>query len=168
MQIFKPSQTLLERVDFRVQAFTLFHLPSFDYRGNREASELLVSSTSCVGNLARTIYGEQRFNRQHCQQVSINLFSEQIHNCSEHGNKCDSNKSVSVGLWFGGKGILFAYRDQGTFFSELKTKQALESRSRIPSSRVGAGGYGTQLLYEAADELVVVTQENTLYVVHLL
>lgn len=96
----------------------------------------------------------------------LNLAWDLIQNSVYHGNNNDPTKSVAVGFWIGAESCLFAFQDEGNFYSDPFVKNQLESRMTIePSWSDGKehGSHGTQWLAEIADFVFVDVSENTLY-----
>jgi hypothetical protein len=100
----------------------------------------------------------------HQHFLQVNMLSEPLRNGMEHGNRSDSAKQVAVAVWIGECGVLFAFQDEGDFFSKQEVKLLYESRSKIESTRFqGPGGNGTRYLYKKAKDIYVAIDENTLY-----
>jgi len=165
---FSVSKKFLQSIDTDYKQPLIFIFPTLNALESEEESNI-----DCSYVLMMQALLKERFNQQYTQENSqyllINMFHEPLRNAMEHGNKFDSTKSNTMALWIGKKGVLFAFRDEGNFFSLPATKELYESRSFVPTTRLGGvGGGGTDLLFEVAKDILVATEENTLYVSYLL
>lgn len=98
-------------------------------------------------------------------QLIGQTFAEALVNSAEHGNKSDKNKNIVLGCWYGKNGVLFGLRDEGDFFCKKSTKELIESRIVLPSTRKKSpGGLGLDMIYKAADKIHVSTEQNALFV----
>ncbi|MEJ0001805.1 MAG: ATP-binding protein [bacterium] len=166
---FFPEQKLLQSIGFQHRSPLILIIPTLAEDGATEEEARL--DAACVGAL-RTIFSEyyrERYTRGHSQLLLINMFHEPLRNAMEHGNRSDTGTSVVVGIWLGSRGVLFAFRDHGDYFSRAEVKKTYESRTLVQSTRLhDPGGYGCVHLYKAAEDIVVATAENTLYATYLL
>src|SRR3989344_1254249 len=107
-------------------------------------------------------FDDRRLNTQRLGEVV-----EAVMNAAEHGNRLVTEKFVKLDIWLGPKGALFAVRDEGDFFKSPFTKEAIESRIRLLSTKDNPSGFGLDHIYDSADDLRVVTGENALYLLVL-
>jgi anti-sigma regulatory factor (Ser/Thr protein kinase) len=164
--VFKPSDFLLKEIDFTQYAPVILVIQT-----KNDTDSIMVPYTihlTLVLSMLNEKYKE-RFGRKESNNLFIYLYSEPLRNAMEHGNNFDESKQVVVVLWFGEKGILLGFRDEGDFFTRETTKLKYENRQRNPSTRIGSisGGHGTIGLYSYAKSIYVDTYENTLYVSYL-
>lgn len=174
---FSPDQSLLESIE-SVQIFPIILLLP-GYNENKEEDKefdhikyvVNIASTVMLAGLFDEAYRSD-FEGENRQLLCVNMINEQVRNSAEHGNKGGEEKYITLAVWLGKKGIVFAYRDEGDYFSLPSTKKAFESRTRIESTRKnqgrGHGGAGTQHLFEVADKIIVAIEEKTLYATYLL
>lgn len=150
----KPIDRLLRLIEFR-DVWAEITLPTFSDAG--EYAYVLRMIFSAIEEFF-TI----DFNHKLNTQLIGNVLSDAIMNAAEHGNKGDCNKQITLVYWLGQNGVLFGIRDQGDFFHKQSTKQLIESRKKILSTRADPGGFGMANIYQA-DEIYVSPKENTLY-----
>lgn len=167
-QIFHPPAELLRSISFEEKLPHILFVPTFNAKGRTEEThEMGNAYMKLVKGVLTSKYAE-RFTKEHFQLIYVNLFIEQFRDCAKHGNGYDPSKYVMVGIWLGENGIMFAFRDEGEFFSRIETKEKFESRTLIPSTSVPMSGMGLVLLYKAAKDIYVATEENTLYVTYMI
>jgi len=89
---------------------------------------------------------------------------ETIKNGVKHGNRFDPKKIIKLGIWYGKVGIIFCCQDEGLFYSLKETKEKIEKRESIPTSKVDEEccGFGMNSIYEC-DEIRVDIQQNTIF-----
>jgi len=156
--MFNPSPELLKKIGFNGQ-WVEMSLPTFDDVGLY--AYVVRMAFSAIEENFKIGFDNRRLNTQLIGQV----FGEAILNAAEHGNKRDPSKKVQAAFWLGDNGVLFGVRDQGNFFTKQSTKELIESRTRLKSTRdwgSGPSGLGLDAVFEA-DDLFVSTEENTLY-----
>ncbi|MDO8601229.1 MAG: ATP-binding protein [bacterium] len=118
---------------------------------------------SMVSSAIREIYRHKDISL-YVMSIILGAFGEAIANASEHGNQSQPSKKIVVRCFFGQKGVIFSFHDEGNFFKQLKNKKAVESRTILPSTKKVPSGGGMALIYNA-DEIFVSTRQNTLYLV---
>jgi anti-sigma regulatory factor (Ser/Thr protein kinase) len=111
------------------------------------------------------IYGE-RLDRVKKAYIKA-AFGEALANACEHGNQNNIRKNVFVGLHFCELGLMISIRDEGDFFTKDGNKVAVDSRTKLRSTKKNPSGEGMSLIYKA-DRVVVSTGENTLYLVFII
>jgi len=119
---------------------------------------------SMISAAIREVYRRKRDISPYAMAIILGAFGEALGNASEHGNKSWTRKKIVVRCWFGEKGIIFSFRDEGSFFKKMKNKKAVESRTILSSTKKDPSGGGMALIYNA-DEVFVSTRQNTLYLV---
>lgn len=109
--------------------------------------------------------GFEKENRsQGFTQRSLVSLSEMIKNTFEHGNKNRVEAISHFGYWFTENGLVAGIRDEGNFYSQLETKEKIEKKVRIPTSKDGPGGSGiSRCLYTYSDNLRVRLEQNALF-----
>lgn len=167
---FFPDQKLLSNIDFLHNAPLILIIPTLpkEVSYNENIARLDISYVAALKEIF-SVYYRERYTREHSQLLLVNMFHEPLRNAMEHGNKFAPNTTTIVGMWLGQKGVLFAFRDCGDYFSRKDVKAIYESRTRVESTRIDdPGGYGCIHLYEVAEDIIVATEENTLYATYLL
>lgn len=151
---------IIQPIKFRLE----MAMPSFKSMWMWPEEEKVSSAhiESMISAAIHEIYRGKRDISHYAMNVILAAFGEALANASEHGNLSQVSKKIIVGCWFGEKGIIFSFRDEGDFFKKLKNKKAVESRTTLPSTRKKPSGGGMALVYEA-DEIFVSTRKNTLY-----
>lgn len=154
-----PPKEFLERIGFDGSWLDI-KLPTFDDTGRYSFLATLLFGAVCEH--FKIGFDDRRLNTQKLCEVVM----EAIMNAAEHGNKLASEKIVTLNLWLGPKGVIFAVGDEGDFYKSLATKKLIESRTRLPTTKQGPGGSGMDCIYEA-DEVFVSVEENALYLLVL-
>lgn len=170
-QIFNPSEQLLKSIGFNSGLPLILLIPTFGVNGETESSsETGTGFIRLMKGVFLGKYGNGRFTPEHSQHILVDMFNEPLKNAVEYGNNHDPKKYVTFGLWLGEQGALFAWRDEGNFFSKAETKQLFESRTPIPSTRtLNPSGFWTgELLPRSAKDIHVAVEENTLYLTYAL
>ncbi len=166
-KFFSPPEYLLQSIDFLFKQPLILIIPTANENIKRDC-EINVSYVAALKGMFSEYY-RGKFTPENSQYLLVDMFSEPLRNAMEHGNRFDYNTNTIVGVWVGNKGVLFAFRDQGDFFSKESTKKDYESRKEIVSTRVNSpSGFGTISLFETAEVIYVATEENTLYATYLL
>ena len=117
---------------------------------------------SMISAAIHEIYRRKKDISPYAMAVILGAFGEALSNASEHGNQSQTSKKIVVRCWFGEKGIIFSFRDEGNFFKKTKNKKAVESQTILPSTKKKPSGAGMLLVYNA-DVIYVSTRQNTLY-----
>lgn len=165
---FSPSKKLLDSIEIMLDHPLMFVVPTLNAHNDDQQLEKTVLYIEIFKFLLQKKY-KDRFTPEHSQYILVNLFSEPFRNAMSWGNKLDPTKDLVIALWFGEKGILVGFRDEGDHFSRKETKRIYENRLPVTTSRVsGIGGAGTKRLYSKAHEILVATEENTLYATYLI
>jgi len=164
-KVFKAPVALtkiIQPIKFRLE----MTMPSFKSMWMWPEEEKVSSAhiESMISAAIREIYRRKRNISQYAIVTILAAFGEALANASEHGNQSKMRKKIVVRCWFGEKGVIFSFRDEGNFFRHLKNKKAVESRTILPSTKKKPSGAGMVLVYQA-DEIFVSTRQNTLYLV---
>lgn len=166
MKVFNPPSALLEKIQALPYSLFIFTVPTIDLDGStKRGTEGVSAIISFLKDLLQIRFKE-KFTIDSSQIITGDIFGELLANAVEHGNKYNPQSLVEMGISLGEKGIMFAFRDEGDFFTKEETKKKFESRSGISSTRIESpSGHGIRdNLFIEAEDIVVSTNENALYV----
>lgn len=97
-------------------------------------------------------------------QRSLVSLSEMIKNTFEHGNKGRVGALAHFGYWLTEEGVVVGIRDEGDFYSREETREKIEQKTRILSTKEIPSGSGiSRCLYNYSDFLRVVPEQNALF-----
>lgn len=164
---FKPKKTTLARIEATNQFPTVISIPSFPLEGK----ESVVPHERFFGQLKGMFTGNYRsfFMKSDIQHFLNDIVWEMVKNSIEHAHKHDTQKYVTIAFWFGNKGVLFALKDEGSFYGVPSVKEKIENRQKIESTRLNdPGGDGIDEMYQWADEIFVDVEEKALYISYIL
>lgn len=157
--MFTPPKWLLEKIGFKKTQVEIV-LPTYSDAG--DYAYILSGVLAAIEEFLKVGVGDKQLDKQH---VGIILL-EMLMNAAEHGNKKELNKKIHLGCWFGDNGVLFGVYDEGNFFREQSTKELIESRTVLSSTKANPSGIGLACIYRAND-VYVSTKENIFYVIIL-
>jgi len=165
---YTPNPKMLEKAGLTEALPFIMMIPSYRFGVDENGSDKDNLYLSLFTNIFSNEYGGG-FTPGHGQPILGEILNEMLKNAMEHGNKFDPKKYATIAVWFGKRGVVFGFRDEGDFFSLKSTKGKMESRIPIESTRAqDPSGLGTLGLCEVADEIHVNTEEKTLYVLYMI
>jgi anti-sigma regulatory factor (Ser/Thr protein kinase) len=99
--------------------------------------------------------------------VLLLIIREAIRNASDHGNDCNPEKKIEVGLWAGRKGFVASVKDEGSFYKNPEVKSRVEKKKSFEQEwkpRHDANFHlGMEIIYNA-DDLWVDIENGILYI----
>jgi hypothetical protein len=173
MNLFKPSRKVLEMICSKSNK------PLIQYEIYPFGEDMGMFETSFLGEvglyekiihyyndegMSLSMEGKSRLNYQGIHHV----FGETTKNWLDHSPE---NLNLTVGLFFGDKGVCYGFNDGGDFFRNHEVKNQLENKIFFKefdqNSRGDTSHVGFSLLYEDADFIEVDSKKGILYLVQL-
>lgn len=106
---------------------------------------------------------EEQNKEQGFTQHSLLTVSELVKNFFEHGNKNKPHSVAYLGYWMTERGIILGARDEGIFYSDLKTAKKFEQKFMFESTKEDPSVHGIEGFYDDSDFLQVVPNQNALF-----